>query len=281
MSEVLLLPRFYEGIRRHLLANFLDLAFRPIVCGIFGRSGDGKSAQLGAALDVMHTDVYRISAGDLESGLAGEPGKLVARTYSAASLSIAKNVPAALVVEDIDTTVGEWELSTGTVNHQQVIAELMHLADRPVDTLRNCPHRVPVFVTGNNLSRLYPPLRRHGRMHVMAWRPTAAEVHSVARSLFDGIASERAVGKLAVDFSDEPLAFFAQVRKVALESSLGEHFNTLGSDMRTLLKSRRNTFSYAPARIGDDELLYIARHTRDNFTAGLQNFLVESPGEAR
>jgi hypothetical protein len=282
MNEILLLPRFHEQIRLHLVANFLDIPVRPIVLGIFGRSGDGKSAQLAAALEAFHVDPYRISAGDLESGMAGEPGKLVARTYSAASLAIEKNSPAALVIEDIDTTVGEWELNTGTVNHQQVIAELMHLADRPTDSLRNCPCRVPVFVTGNNLSRLYPPLRRHGRMHVMPWRPNPAELLSVVVGLFRGIASEQACEVLAAEFAEQPLAFFAQVRQAVLEAGIGRQLSAVDPDMRVLLRRRGGrSHAFSHSRIADHDLLRMARKTRDDLDTGLQNFLAETSGELR
>lgn len=282
MSDILLLPRFHEQVRLHVVANFLDIPVRPVICGIFGRSGDGKSAQLAAALDGLEVEAYRISAADLESNNAGEPGKLVARTYSAASLSIEKDTPAALIIEDIDTTVGEWELNTGTVNHQQVIAELMHLADRPTDPLRNHPCRVPVFVTGNNLTRLYEPLRRHGRMHAMPWRPYPAEILDVVLSLFRGMASERACEVLAAGFPDETLAFFAQVRRAALESALAGQLSSVGTDMRALLrKERGRRFPYTLPRIGDDDLLHFARLTRENLDTGLQNFLAESSGEPR
>ena len=35
MNEILLLPRFHEQIRLHLVANFLEIPVRPIVLGIF------------------------------------------------------------------------------------------------------------------------------------------------------------------------------------------------------------------------------------------------------
>jgi hypothetical protein len=281
MDDILLLPRFSEQVRTHLIANFLDLPVRPIICGIFGRSGDGKSAQLEASLEQCHVEAYRINASDLESGTAGEPGKLIARTYSAASLAISKKAPVALVVEDIDTTVGEWELNTGTVNHQQVIAELMHLADRPVDPLRSAPARVPIFVTGNNLSRLYAPLRRHGRMYVAPWRPEPAEVHAVAVSLLGGIASERAIRALTAEFGEEPLAFFAAVRKAVLEAGLRQYIGGIEPDMRTLLRRGSDISRYSVQRIEDDDLFRIARHTRTTWITGQQDYLAMAPGGVR
>src|SRR5262245_53282891 len=147
MTEVVLLDRFFHQVHIHLVSCYGDTPHWPVVLGIFGRSGDGKSIQLSASLERCSVEILRLNAADLESGLAGEPGKHLARTYATASMAVAKGIPTALIVDDVDTTVGEWEMNTGTVNHQQVLAELMHLADQPVDRARNFPRRVPVFVT--------------------------------------------------------------------------------------------------------------------------------------
>ena len=204
----------------HLVANYLDLPVRPAILGIFGRPGDGKSAQLACALDRCNVEVLRVNAADLESGVAGEPGRLIARTYQAASKAIENGVPTALVVDDIDTTVGEWEKNTGTVNHQQVLAELMHIADRPIDIGRGYHRRAPIFVTGNNLSRLYPPLRRHRRMSVFEWRPTRTEIRDVVCSLFAKATTREAIERLVVEFEQEPLAFFAELQQSIREAYL-------------------------------------------------------------
>lgn len=283
MNDVVLLPRFFQQIHLHLVTNYLDIPVRPIILGIFGRTGDGKSAQLMTALERCQVESYRINASDLESGLAGEPGKLVARTYGVASLAIHDGVPTALVVDDVDTTVGEWELNTGTVNHQQVLAELMHLADRPTDPARNWPCRVPVFVTGNNLSRLYPPLRRHGRMSVFAWRPTPPEVREVVGGLFAGMAAGGALDRLAAEFGDEPLAFFAEVRHTLLEWRLSQRFERGTADMRTLLRERPSRNGHLMAGLEpviDAELLGVAGEVHADRQAGLRDFLREPAGEA-
>lgn len=238
MSEILVLPRFFRSIQLHLVGNFLGLSHTPVMCGIFGRPGDGKSAQLDASLEASSTQSYRINASDLESGLAGEPGKLIARTYAAASLDVSKGRAAALIIEDIDTTVGEWEQNTGTVNHQQVIAELMHLADRPVDPARNMPDRVPVFVTGNNVGRLYAPLRRSGRMTLFGWRPSPEELRRVAIKIFADVAGPDEVDALVRDFPDEPIAFFTEVRQRIFTEQSFDRLGQLPVDMRDLLRMR-------------------------------------------
>jgi ATPase family associated with various cellular activities (AAA) len=280
MTNVLLLPRFYQHVRLHLWANYIELPLQPPIIGFFGRPGDGKSAQLAAALERCHVEVVRVNASDLESSLAGEPGKLVARAYTAASQAVHQGVPVALLVDDIDTTVGEWEKNTGTVNHQQVLAELMHIADKPVDPSRNRPHRVPVFVTGNNLRRLYPPLRRHGRMQTVEWRPTHQEVHDVACWLFSDLAEPGAIQELIADFSTEPLAYFAELRSALMRSHLIGHLERSPADMRALLLQRSSLHSEATGatfQVDASTLLDTARRVRKLRSEALRDFLVDEP----
>jgi SpoVK/Ycf46/Vps4 family AAA+-type ATPase len=281
MTDVALLPRFFQHVRLHLWANYLHIPTRPAILGFFGRPGDGKSVQLASALERCHVEVLRVNAADLESGLAGEPGKLIARTCAAASQAVQQGVPTALVVDDIDTTVGEWEQNTGTVNHQQILAELMHVADRPVDQARSRPCRVPIFVTGNNLSRLYPPLRRHGRMVAVEWLPTPQEVREVVHRLLSDLVDSDSIDKMLVEFGTEPLAYFAEVRGSLLTAQLVEQLEQSPADMRTLLRERvihSGHANGAPRRVSAAMLLDTARWVHERRSAALQDFLAEPAG---
>lgn len=277
MAEIILLERFFKQVHLHLVSCYGEVPQWPVILGIFGRSGDGKSAQLVVALEQCEVELVRLNAADLESGLAGEPGKHLARTYTAASMAIDKGVPTALVVDDVDTTVGEWEMNTGTVNHQQVLAELMHLADRPVDLNRNQPKRVPVFVTGNNLARLYPPLRRSGRMRSMSWRPTPDELAHVVAGLFRDVAPPSVSAALAYKFPDETLAFFAEVRQALREIEIREELGDTTLDMRVFLKRKKNGDALAkrPLSVSEAQLLHLAGTVRASRDAALKDFLRE------
>jgi ATPase family associated with various cellular activities (AAA) len=277
VTEIVLLERFFKQVHLHLVSCYGEVPQWPVILGIFGRSGDGKSAQLVASLERCEVELVRLNAADLESGLAGEPGKHLARTYGAASMAIDKGLPSALVVDDVDTTVGEWEMNTGTVNHQQVLAELMHLADRPVDPNRNQPKRVPVFVTGNNLARLYPPLRRSGRMRSMSWRPTHEELLEVVFGLFCDIAPRVALVELADTFKDETLAFFAEVRQTLREVEISEGLGGTTLDMRAFLRRHKNgeALVQRPLHVSGTQLLELAGSVKKARNAALKDFLRE------
>ena len=205
--------RFVSEVSRHLFLNYIDRSGYPLILGIFGRPGEGKTYQLRRLLTDASVDQYSVSAADLESDRAGQPGKLILSEYVKAARSIESGNPAAVVIDDIDTTIGEWAQNTGTVNHQQVLAQLMHLADRPASIERiGIVRRVPVFVTGNDPSKLYSPLRRPGRMYVMHWQPTADELRLMSSKIFENILSNQQLNWLLRRHSQQPIAFFAQLR---------------------------------------------------------------------
>lgn len=177
--------RFRELVDEHLIMCLLGDERWPILFGIFGPPGQGKTYQLRHHLESRGIHVGSVGAADFESETASEPSKHIRDTYRRLSLRIMEGVPSCVVIDDIDTTLGEWRQNTGTVNHQLVLAELMHLADDPTHVEgfgREIP-RVPVFFTGNYGGRIYGPLRRSGRMRVAAWSPTAQEKTEILRGI--------------------------------------------------------------------------------------------------
>ncbi|MGH3768068.1 MAG: AAA family ATPase [Pseudonocardiaceae bacterium] len=205
--------RFAQAVREHLVLSLVNLPVHPVIMGIFGAPGEGKSFQLRAVLDRLAVQTMSISAADFESERAGVPGKNLLAAYVSASRAINSKRPTCIVIDDVDTTVGEWENNTGTVNHQQVLAQLMHLADRPCD-VENVGRvdRVPIFVTGNDFGKLYPPLRRPGRMVVLHWAPTAEERRDVVTHVLDGLAGREVVVDLLASYPSHPVSFFAELR---------------------------------------------------------------------
>jgi hypothetical protein len=97
--------RFQRKIDEHLVFNFVGSGSWPLVLGIFGRPGDGKSFQARKHLENRGVLAVSINAADLESDRAGQPGKLVLARYEDAGHRASEGVPAALIVDDFDTTV--------------------------------------------------------------------------------------------------------------------------------------------------------------------------------
>jgi SpoVK/Ycf46/Vps4 family AAA+-type ATPase len=204
--------RFTKEISQHLVLNYVAIAEHPLILGIFGSPGEGKTFQLRTLLNRLGVEVFSINAADMESDRAGVPGKLVVEQYVAAAHRAANGSPGALVVDDVDTTLGEWEGNTGTVNHQQVLAQLMHLADEPEAIERiGSVRRIPIFVTGNDPSKVYSPLRRPGRMAILYWRPSAQERFESVTAIFSETLPVRKVKELIDRYPHHPIAFFSQL----------------------------------------------------------------------
>ncbi|KAJ4906770.1 hypothetical protein Rs2_10428 [Raphanus sativus] len=112
-----------------------------------------------------------MSAGELESGNAGEPAKLIRQRYREAADLIKKGKMCCLFINDLDAGAGRMGGTTQyTVNNQMVNATLMNIADNPTNVQlpgmynKEENARVPIIVTGNDFSTLYAPLIRDGRM---------------------------------------------------------------------------------------------------------------------
>lgn len=203
--------RFIKAIDTHLLGNILDLDHFPLILAIIGRPGMGKTYQLRKYLQSVGVHIFSISAADLESDRAGLPTKLLQQKYIEASNSILNGTPAALLIDDIDTTMGEWENYTGTVNHQDVLAFLMHIADTPtfIEDIGEV-NRVPIFFTGNNFDLLYKPLVREGRAMRFDWEPTREEKVLIVSSIFS--LNDPRVAEMLVDaYPTEKISFFSSL----------------------------------------------------------------------
>lgn len=232
MSDGPVIPeRFRSEVDQHLVFNFSNAGSWPLVLGVFGRPGDGKSFQIRTHLERRGVLAVSVNAADLESDRAGQPGKLVLARYEDAGHRVSEGTPAALIVDDFDTTVGEWEHSTSTVNHQQVLAQLMHLADSPTQAADRSLRRIPVFVTGNDLSKIYPPLRRPGRMRPFFWLPNEEERQEIVERIMDSVLEQAETAELLAQLPEAPIAFFSDllvsIQAIAAASEIPKYATNL------------------------------------------------------
>eukprot|EP00252_Welwitschia_mirabilis_P010600 TRINITY_DN23930_c0_g1_i8.p1 TRINITY_DN23930_c0_g1~~TRINITY_DN23930_c0_g1_i8.p1 ORF type:complete len:397 (-),score=69.70 TRINITY_DN23930_c0_g1_i8:361-1551(-) len=189
--------------------------------GIWGGKGQGKSFQTELIFKAMGVEPVILSAGELESERAGEPGKLIRERYRTAS-QVIKNQGkmSCLMINDLDAGVGRFENTQMTVNNQIVIGTLMNLADNPTRVSigqewreSDVTNRVPIIVTGNDFSTLYAPLVRDGRMEKFYWQPTRDDIVNIVYKMYekDGI-SRKDVTKLVDAFPNQALDFYGALR---------------------------------------------------------------------
>jgi len=216
-------PRFLEKLAVHITKNFLPLpdVKIPLILGIHGRKGEGKTFQCELVYERMGLEVVHISGGELESPDAGDPARLIRLRYrEAAELVRGRGRMAVLMINDIDAGAGRFDAVTQyTVNTQLVNNTLMNIADNPTNVQlpgsydENEIKRVPIILTGNDLSTLYAPLIRDGRMEKFYWEPDREDRIGIVGGIFepDGLSHQHVV-QLVDAFPDQAIDFFGAVR---------------------------------------------------------------------
>ncbi|KAK2996190.1 hypothetical protein RJ639_029456 [Escallonia herrerae] len=188
-----------------------------------------------------------MSAGELESGNAGEPAKLIRQRYREAADSIKKGKMCVLFINDLDAGAGRLRGTTQyTVNNQMVNATLMNIADSPTNVQlpgmynKQENPRVPIIVTGNDFLTLYAPLIRDGRMEKFYWAPNREDRIGVCTGIFrtDHVPKEDTV-KLVDTFHGQSIGKL-HFKDVFSKESNAKAIYTLYD--RAMLKNSRTIF---------------------------------------
>ncbi|KAG6418581.1 hypothetical protein SASPL_120785 [Salvia splendens] len=129
-------PAFMDKLVVHITKNFMTLPNIkiPLILGIWGGKGQGKSFQCELVFRKMGINPIMMSAGELESGNAGEPTKLIRQRYREAADIIKKGKMCCLFINDLDAGAGRMGGTTQyTVNNQMVNATLMNIVNNPTN----------------------------------------------------------------------------------------------------------------------------------------------------
>lgn len=232
-------PRFLKKLSVHITKNFLDLpkVKVPLILGIHGRKGEGKTFQCELVYQKMGVEVVHISAGELESPDAGDPARLIRLRYrEAAELIRTRGQMAVLMINDLDAGAGRVDQGTQyTVNTQLVNATLMNIADNPTNVQLPGSYddkplpRVPIIVTGNDFATLYAPLVRDGRMEKFYWEPSRDDKIGIVGGIFseDGL-SKSDVVKLVDTFVGQSVDFFGALRSRLYDEQIEQFIDQIG-----------------------------------------------------
>ncbi|KAL6844094.1 hypothetical protein ACP4OV_025767 [Aristida adscensionis] len=234
-------------IVKNYIAHLLNIKI-PLILGIWGGKGQGKTFQTELIFRAMDVEPVIMSAGELESERAGEPGRLIRDRYRTASQVIQNQVRrclkllslshkhfisrigkmSCLMINDLDAGVGRFGNTQMTVNNQIVVGTLMNLADNPTRVSigqkwreSDVTHRVPIIVTGNDLSTLYAPLIRDGRMEKFYWQPDREDIINIVHGMYtkDGLSIE-AVSKIVDTFPNQALDFYGALRSRTYDQAI-------------------------------------------------------------
>lgn len=238
-------PRFLDKLAVHITKNYLELpqVRVPLILGIHGRKGEGKSFQCELVFERMGVLTVHMSAGELESPDAGDPARLIRLRYrEAAELIRVRGRMCVLMINDLDAGAGRFDQGTQyTVNTQLVNGTLMNIADNPTDvqlpgSYDSTPlHRVPIIVTGNDFSTLYAPLIRDGRMEKFYWEPDREDKIGIVSGIFDADQlSHSDIERLVDTFPHQPVDFFSAVRSRIYDEQIRHFIHEIGIEQVSL-----------------------------------------------
>ena len=232
-------PRFLNKLAVHITKNYLDLprVKVPLILGVHGRKGEGKTFQCERVFERMGVEVVYISGGELESPDAGDPARLIRLRYrEAAELVRVRGCMAVLMINDLDAGAGRFvRMTQYTVNTQLVNNTLMNIADNPTNVQlpgsydeKELP-RIPIIATGNDFATLYAPLIRDGRMQKFYWEPSDQDRLGIVGGMYagDGL-SEGDVERLVKHFDGQAIDFFGAVRSQIYDEQITQFIHSVG-----------------------------------------------------
>ncbi|KAF5471634.1 hypothetical protein F2P56_008412 [Juglans regia] len=267
MDGLYIAPAFMDKLVVHITKNFLNLPNIevPLILGIWGGKGQGKSFQCELVFAKMGISPITMSAGELESGNAGEPAKLIRQRYREAADIIKKGKMCCLFINDLDAGAGRLGGTTQyTVNNQMVNATLMNIADSPTNVQlpgmynKQENPRVPIIATGNDFSTLYAPLIRDGRMEKFYWAPTRDDCIGVCSGIFrtDGVPEDDIV-KLVDTFPGQSIDFFGALRARAYDDEVRKWISSVGVENvgKRLVNSKEGPPTFEQPKMNLQKLL--------------------------
>lgn len=181
--------RFTKEVLVHIFKNLWSsqVPSAPLILGIHGPSGWGKTFQCEYVLKSIGVKAFLISGGQLESKDAGEPARFIRHMYRTAGTAVLEKETklAVLLINDVDTGLGNWgDNVQKTINTQTVFGELMHITDYPTVVDNRETPRIPIILTGNDFTKLYAPLIRAGRMVSFEWTLKTDEKIAIIEKIF-------------------------------------------------------------------------------------------------
>ncbi|PSR96812.1 Ribulose bisphosphate carboxylase/oxygenase [Actinidia chinensis var. chinensis] len=212
-----------------------------------------------------------MSAGELESERAGEPGKLIRDRYRTASQVVQnQGKMSCLMINDIDAGLGRFGNTQMTVNNQIVVGTLMNLSDNPTRVSigqdwreSDITNRIPVIVTGNDFSTIYAPLIRDGRMDKFYWQPTHEDIINIVQRMYakDGMSSNE-VESIVNTFPNQALDFYGALRSRTYDRSISKWVDDIGGveNLGNKLLNRRKNEKlpvYVPPKLHMNCLLHL------------------------
>lgn len=204
--------RFAQRVTGHVILNFLNdnhFFTPPLYLAIEGSPGQGKTLQTIAACNKKKIAVKYVSASLLSGQREGDSREALERVYNEALELVSQKTYTCILIDDFHMGNAAVDDKTNrTINSGLLIGYMMNLAESINE------YRIPIILTGNDFSNVYPALIRNGRADIFLWEPTNREKFQIIKALYEPILQEKEIKKLYTFFrkySNENIAFFSQL----------------------------------------------------------------------
>lgn len=204
--------RFSQRVVGHVILNFLNdnhFFMPPLYLVIEGSPGQGKTLQTIAACNKRRIAVKYVSASRLSGQKEGDSRKALEEIYKEAVELVSRKTYTCILIDDFHMGNAAVDDKTNhTINSNLLIGYMMNLAE----SINKC--RIPIILTGNDFSNVYPALIRNGRADIFLWEPTHQEKFAIIRTLYEPVlreTSEKNLHNFFRKYSNENIAFFSQL----------------------------------------------------------------------
>lgn len=218
--------RFSRRVTDHIVLNYLDdnHFFRPpLYLVIEGDPGQGKTIQAIAACNKKKIAVKYISASQLAGKKEAESREVLEQTYNESLELFHSGIYTCILIDDfhMGNAITDEKINK-TINSNLLIGYMMNLAES------SFTQRIPIILTGNDFSKVYPALIRDGRADLFFWEPTYEEKLKIIESIYGAILKSEDLDKLPkfyTKYKNHNIAFFAQLINDIRRSLLSEEIS--------------------------------------------------------
>lgn len=236
-DNIFIPQRFSQRVTDHVILNYLEdnhFFQPPLYLAIEGTPGQGKTMQVIAACNKKKIAVKYISASELSGKKEAESRDVLKRIYSEALTLFQSGIYVCILIDDFHMGIAITdEKINKTINSNLLIGYMMNLAQS------SFKQKIPIILTGNDFSQVYPALIRDGRADMFFWEPTHDEKFGIIKSIYKPILQNDDLENLQnfyTKYQSHNIAFFVQLINDFRRRLLSDEISKIDAISSTVLQ---------------------------------------------